>query len=238
MVTQLKLGDITANVVLKDIKNIHLSVYPPVGRVKISAPSYMSIETIRVFAISKLGWIKQQQAKLRGQERETPREYLDRESHYVWGKRYLMKVIECDEAPSVELKHNRMLLRIRPGTDEEKRGVILDAWRREQIKEAAPPLIAKWEPVLDVKVGRFFVQRMKTKWGSRTAGTHSIRLNTELAKKPLDCFEYIIVHEMMHLLEPTHNAHFLSLMDKFMPKWQFYREVLNQLPVRHETWEY
>lgn len=238
MVTQLKLGDITAKVVRKDIKNIHLSVYPPVGRVRISAPSYMSMETIRVFAISKLGWIKQQQAKLRGQERETPREYLDRESHYVWGKRYLMDVIECDEAPSVELKHNRMLLRIRPGTDEEKRGGSLNAWYREQIKNAAPPLIAKWEPVLGVKVERLFVQRMKTKWGSCTPGTHSIRLNTDLAKKPRDCFEYIVVHEMIHLLEPTHNARFVSLMDKFMPKWQFYREVLNQLPVRHEDWKY
>jgi predicted metal-dependent hydrolase len=237
MVT-LKLGDITATVTLKDIKNIHLSVHPPIGRVSISAPSHMSMETIRVFAISKLGWIKQQQAKIRGQERETPREYLDRESHYVWGKRYLMEVVEYDEAPSVKLKHSRMLLRVRPGTNEEKREGIVEAWRRDQIKKAAPPLIAKWEPVLGVKVERFFVRRMKTKWGSCTPGTRSIRLNTDLAKKPRDCFEYIVVHEMVHLLEPTHNAHFMSLIDRFIPKWQFYREMLNQLPVRHENWEY
>ena len=157
--------------VLKDIKNVHLSVYPPDGRVRISAPSRMSLDTIRVFAISKLGWIKQQQKKLRAQERETPREYLDRESHYVWGKRYLLKVIENDEAPSVELKHSRMLLRVRPGTDDEKRRAIVEEWYREQIKKAVPPLIAKWEPVMGVKVERFFVQRMKTKWGSCNAGT-------------------------------------------------------------------
>ena len=166
MVRQLKLGDIAVDVVLKDIKNVHLSVHPPTGRVRISAPSRMSLDNIRVFAISKLGWIKQQQKKLQEQERETPREYLDRESHYVWGKRYLLTVIESDQAPSVELKHNRMLLRVRPGTDEKRRQALVEGWYREQLKNAVPPLIAKWEPLLGVKVKRFFVQRMKTKWGS------------------------------------------------------------------------
>ena len=126
------------DVVLKDIKNIHLSVYPPTGRVRISAPSRMSLDTIRVFAISKLGWIKQQQQKLREQERETPREYLDRESHYVWGKRYLLKVVESDAPPAVELKHSKMLLQVRPGTDEAKKQAVLDEWYREQLKEACP----------------------------------------------------------------------------------------------------
>ena len=154
------------DVVLKDIKNIHLSVYPPTGRVRISAPSHMSLDTIRVFAISKLGWIKQQQKKLREQERETPREYLDRESHYVWGRRYLLTVTESDQAPSVELKHSRMLLRVRPGTDERRSR----PWSRNGIASSSRrrvrPLIAKWEPLMGVKVERFFVQRMKTKWGS------------------------------------------------------------------------
>jgi hypothetical protein len=238
MVTQIELGDITADVVLKDIKNIHLSVYPPSGRVRISAPSRMSLDTIRVFVISKRDWIKQQQQKLQEQERETRREYLDRESHYVWGKRYLLKVIEGDAAPSVVLQHSRMLLRVRPGTDARKKQAIVEAWYRRQIKQAVPPLIARWEPLIGVQIERFFVQRMKTKWGSCNYSACRIRLNTELAKKPRACLEYIVVHEMTHVLEPTHNARFVALMDQFMPKWQFYRDQLNRLPVSHEDWAY
>jgi len=213
-------------------------VHPPTGRVRISAPSRMSLDTIRVFAISKLGWIKQQQKKLREQERETPREYLDRESHYVWGKRYLLTVFESNQAPSIELKHSRMLLRMRPGTDERRRQTLVEGWYREQLKRALPQLIAKWEPLMGVKVARFFVQRMKTKWGSCSPETRGIRLNTDLAKKPRECLEYIVVHEMLHLLEPTHNVHFVALMDQFIPKWKFYRDQLNCLPVSHENWAY
>jgi len=238
MLKQLQLGDIAVDVVLKDIKNVHLSVYPPTGRVRISAPSRMSIDTIRVFAISKLGWIRQQQQKLQEQARETPREYLERESHYVWGQRYLLTIAEIDQPPLVELTHNQMRLSVRPGTREDKRQAIVEAWYREQLKQAVPPLIATWEPLMDVLVARFFVQRMKTKWGSCSPGTRSIRLNTDLAKKPRECLEYIIVHEMVHLLEPTHNRRFISLMNHFMPKWQFYRDELNGLPVRHENWVY
>lgn len=238
MVTQFNLGDIAVDVVKKDIKNIHLSVYPPAGRVRISAPLRMDIDTIRVFAITKLAWIKSQQQKLRAQEREMPREYLDRESHYVWGKRYLLKVEEKDAAPELELKHSKMILRIRPATSHERKQEILEAWYREQLKEAVPALLVKWEPLMGVKVGKLFVQKMKTKWGGCSPGTGSIRLNTDLAKKPPECLEYIIVHEMAHLLEPTHNNRFIALMDKFMPKWRFYKEELNRLPVRHESWDY
>jgi len=238
MVSQIKLGEIAVDVILKDIKNVHLSVYPPTGRVRISAPKRMSMDTIRVFAISKLEWIKRQQTKLRQQERETPREYLDRESHYVWGKRYLLTLSECDEPPVIELKHSRMLLRVRPGTDEGKRQSLVEAWYRARLKEAVPPLIEKWQPRLGVTVERFFVQRMKTRWGSCNHEARTIRLNTELAKKPAECLEYVVVHELVHLLEPTHNARFVALMDRFMPKWQFHRDVLNRLPVRGETWSY
>ncbi len=238
MVMQIELGDITVDVVLKDIKNIHLSVYPPSGRVRISAPARMSLDTIRVFAISKLDWIKRQQRKLQEQEREAPREYLDRESHTVWGNRYLLKVVEADEAPSVELQHSQILLRARPGADEAKKQAVLEEWYRQQLKQAAPPLIAKWEALMGVKIERFFVQRMKTRWGSCNPGARTIRLNTELAKKPRECLEYIIVHEAAHLLEPTHNARFVALMDRFMPNWQFYRDRLNRFPVSHETWGY
>ena len=238
MVTQIKLGDITVDVVKKGIKNIHLSVYPPTGTVRISAPLRMDLDNIRVFAIAKLDWIKNQQQKLCDQPRETPREYLNRESHYVWGKRYLLTVLESDGTPSIELKPSRMFLRVLPGTDEHKRQALVEEWYRTQLKQVVHPLIAKWEPLIGVKVKQFFVQRMKTKWGSCNSVAHTIRLNTDLAKKPQDCLEYIVVHEMVHILEPTHNARFVSLMDRFMPKWQIYREMLNRLPVRHEHWVY
>lgn len=238
MVTRLKLGTIAADVVLKDIKNVHLSVYPPDGRVRISAPSRMKLDTIRVFALSKLTWIKQQQKKLREQERETPREFIQRESHYVWGKRYLLVVKEADEAPLIELTPSRMLLRVRPETDETKRQEIVDAWYRDQLKRAVVPLLARWEPRIGVTVNQVFVQRMRTKWGSCNPRSGNIRLNTDLAKKPRECLEYIVVHEMVHLLEPTHNARFVALMDQFMPKWQHHRQTLNKLPLRYERWGY
>jgi hypothetical protein len=238
MITQIKLGDIAVDVVKKDIKNVHLSVHPPTGKVRISAPSRMSLDTIRVFAISKLGWIKQQQQKFREQDREASREYLDRESHYVWGRRYLLKVIERDTAPKVELKHNKMILQVRPSMSTGKKQTLLENWYRETLKDAIPSVIAKWEPLMGVRVERFYVQRMKTKWGSCSIGGGSIRLNTELAKKPRECLEYIVVHEMAHLLEPTHNSRFIALMDRFIPRWQFYRDQLNRLPVRHEDWGY
>ena len=238
MDTQLKLGDIAVDVVLKDIKNVHLSVHPPTGRVRIAAPPRMSLDSLRLFAISKLGWIKKQQKKLREQERETPREYLDRESHYVWGKRYLLKVVEEDAAPSVELKHSSMILRVRPGANDEAKQAIVARWYREQIKAAAPDLIAKWEPIMGVKVERVFVRRMKTKWGSCNARTRSIRLNTDLAKKPAQCLEYIIVHELVHLLERHHNGRFTALMDGLMPHWKQFRKLLNTAPLGHESWSY
>lgn len=238
MAERIELGGISADVLKKDIKNIHLSVYPPNGKVRISAPLRMKLDTIRVFAISKLGWIKQQQKKLREQERETPREYLDRESHYVWDRRYLLKVVERDLAPGVTLKHSQMIVQVRPGSSREKIEDVIGEWYRWQIRKSAPQLIAKWEPLMGVKVNRIFIQHMKTKWGSCNPVSGSIRLNTELAKKPSECLEYIVVHEMIHLLERTHNIRFISLMDSFMPKWQFYRKELNRLPVRHEDWRY
>lgn len=235
---RLELGEITVDVVLKDIKNVHLSVYPPLGRVRISAPKHMSLDTIRVFAISKLDWIKQQQTKLRAQEREIPREYVDRESHYLWGKRYLLTVIEGDGPPAIELKHSRIILRVRPQTTADKRQALFEEWYREQLKEAVPPLLARWQHLLGVNVERWFVQRMKTRWGSCNHRARTIRLNSELAKKPAECLEYIIVHELVHLLEPTHNPRFVALMDRFMPNWRFHRDALNSLPLRREAWSY
>ena len=238
MTTQIDLGGISVDVVRKDIKNVHLSVFPPTGRVRIAAPARMDLDTIRVFAVTKLGWIKAQQKKILAQERETPREYLDRESHYLWERRYLLEVVERDAAPLVTLKHRKLVLQVRPGSDELKRQEVLEAWYRVTLKRAMPALIAKWEPLMGAKVHRFFVQRMKTKWGGCNPRARSLRLNTELAKKPPECLEYIVVHEMAHLLEPTHGQRFRALMDRTMPAWEFHRAQLNRLPVRHEEWVY
>lgn len=238
MTTTIELSGITIDVVKKDIKNVHLSVYPPVGRVRISAPMRMSLETIRLFAISKLGWIKKQQKKLREQERETPREYLDRESHYLWGKRYLLKTIEEDAVPNVQIRHGTLLLRVRPGSNDATKEAIVASWYRQLLKTAVPPLIESWEHRLSVAVDRFYIRQMKTKWGSCNTKARTIRLNTELAKKPRECLEYVVLHEMLHLIEPTHNARFIDLLDRLMPQWKHCRDMLNRLPVRHEQWGY
>lgn len=236
MPERIELGQLIAEVVRKPIKHVHLSVYPPDGKVRISAPEQMDLDTIRVFTLSKLAWIKSQQRKMLGQARETPREYLDRESHVLWGRRYLLKLVEKDAAPLVEVRHKRLVLQIRPGTKAEYRAEILESWYREQLKQAVPPLIAKWEPLLGVRVARFYVQRMKTRWGSCNPEQQTIRLNTELARKPLEALEYVVVHEMTHLLEPTHNSRFTGLLDIQLPYWRQLKDELNQLPVRHEDW--
>ena len=238
MPTILELGGVKLDVRRKDIKNVHLSVYPPTGRVRISAPTHMSLDTLRLFAISKLGWIRTQQKKLREQDRETPREYIARESHFVWGQRTLLKVNESDDAPKVWLKHDKLYLRVRPGTNASRKREIVDEWYRGQVKEAVPALIAKWEPRVAIEVKRFYVRKMKTKWGSCNPQAQSIRFNTDLAKKPPDCLEYIVVHEMVHFLERTHNLRYIGLMDRFLPNWKFFREKLNSLPVSHESWLY
>jgi len=238
MATQINLGDIAVDVVFKDIKNVHLSVYPPDGKVRLSAPSRMKLDTLRAFVISKLGWIKQQQKNLQEQTRETPREFLDRESHYLWGTRYLLKVVEDAAAPTVVLKPGTMVLRVRPGASEEKKEAIIAGWYRQQIRRVAAELIPKWELVLGVKAEQLFIQRMKTKWGGCNTRLHTIRLNTELAKKPRECLEYVVVHELVHLLERHHNKRFVSLMDSYMPQWRQYRDMLNQAPLGHEDWEY
>ena len=238
MVSRIKLGEIAVDVVLKDIKNVYLSVYPPTGRVRITAPEHMNLDTVRVFAVSKLAWIQKQQTKHREQEREPVREYLDRESHYVWGRRYLLRIEEVGGAPAVELKARKMILRTRPGASTEARETVVSKWYREQLRAAVPDLLTKWEPIIGVSVERFFVRKMKTKWGSCNPARRSIRLNTDLAKKPAYFLEYVLVHELTHLLEKTHNHRFTALMDQFIPQWRDYREMLNTSPLTHEDWGY
>lgn len=232
------LGTSKVEVVFKPIKNVHLSVHPPAGRISVAAPDYMQLDTVRLFALARLGWIRQQQQKLAQQQREPEREYVERESHMVWGKRYLLKVIEAEAAPRVQLTPRQLRLHVRPGSDPTQRQQVLDAWYRQQVRDTAAPLLQHWQTRLNVTATRCYVQRMKTRWGSCNPLARTIRLNTELAKKPPQCLEYLIVHELMHLLEPTHNARFIALMDKFLPDWQRHRELINQLPLRHEAWKY
>lgn len=235
---QIELGNIKIDVEQKDIKNIHLSVYPPNGNVKIAAPERMDIDTIRVFAINKLKWIKKQQEIFKNQERETRREFLDRESHYFQGKRYLLTIIEQEAKPKVVLKHSEIELYIRPNTSTKKRKEIIDEWYREEMKKVIPTMLEKWENKIGVKTNDFGVKIMRTKWGTCNIEAKRIWLNLELAKKPLDCLEYIVVHELIHLLERSHNAVFVKYMNEFMPKWRFHRDELNKLPFRHTDWKY
>ncbi|MBC7876953.1 MAG: M48 family metallopeptidase [Anaerolineales bacterium] len=238
MVNQINVGGVPIDIIFKDIKNLHLSVHPPTGRVRIAAPSRTKLETIRVYAITKINWIKKHQQKLQEQERESPYEYVDRESHYVWGRRYLLKVNESNQLSSVKVQHKQLVLTIRPKNNVQKMDSVLSTWYREEVKALASSLIAKWEPIMGVTVGELRIRKMKTKWGSCKPQKKSILLNSDLGKKPRACLEYIVVHEMAHLLEPTHNTHFFALMDKFMPQWKYYKDQLNKLPVRHEEWKY
>ena len=235
---QIELGNIKIDVEQKDIKNIHLSVYPPNGKVKIAAPERMELDTIRVFAISKLQWIKKQQKVFINQPRETPREYLSKESHYFQGKRYLLDVIEHNDIPKVVLKHSKIELYIKPNTTTEKKKEILNQWYRTELKKKIPGLIEKWENKIGVQSNEFGIKKMRTKWGTCNIEAKRIWLNLELAKKPVECLEYIVVHELVHLLERSHNERFVKLMNEFMPKWRFYRDELNRLPFKHIDWKY
>lgn len=233
----IQLGEITISVTRKDIKNVHLTVHPPDGRVMLAAPSGTRLDVARAYAISKLGWIREQQNKLEKQARETPRQYIERESHFLWGRRYLMTVVYQESKPCVLLDHKRITLRVRPGSDTEKRAVVIHEWHKSMLHKIVPALIKHWEPKLKVKVAGYFLQRMKTKWGSCNLKTGHIRLNTELVKKPKDLIEYVIVHEMAHLIEPNHSDRFIAILDEHYPTWREARAELNELPLAAEMWK-
>jgi predicted metal-dependent hydrolase len=234
----LTIGGIHVEVVKKAIKNLHLTVHPPQGRVQIVAPERMQLDTIRLYAISKLPWLRRQIAELQAQARESSRAYVNRESHFVWGSRYLLKVIEREAAPTVEVHKRQLMLTIRPGTSEAHRHEILAAWHRAQVRAAVAPLLAKWQRILKVEAKAIFVRQMKTKWGSCKPGKSTIRLNTDLAKKPLACLEYALVHELAHLIEPTHSDRFRAILSRYLPNWPHLRAQLNRAPLAHEDWEY
>ena len=235
---QIALGGLKIDVTYKDIKNVHLGVYPPRGKVRISAPLRLDLDTIRIFAISRLGWIRKQQTKLSQQARESARDYVSRESHYYLGKRYLLNISEIEAAPKVILKHNAIEMQIRPGTTTERREAILDEWYRQRLKDIMPTIIRKWEIILIVKAKAFGIKKMKTKWGSCNRKAGRIWLNLELAKKPTSCIEYVIVHEMVHLLERKHGERFTAYLDKFLPMWKSNKEELNRSPLSHQEWSY
>lgn len=235
----LKIGEIEVEVVKKDIKNVHLAVYPPSGRVRMATPLGMEEASIRLYAIAKLGWIKKQQKKIRLQERENRREYITGETHYYKGGSYLLNVIYEDAPPKVVMRNKKYIeLHVRPGAGKHKREEVLRAWYREQLKAEVPALLEKWEQKIGVKAEDWGIRQMRTKWGSCSIEARRIWLNLELAKKPTICLEYIIAHELVHLLERHHNARFIALMDRCMPHWRRYKAALNSLPVRHEEWGY
>ena len=236
---QITVNDLVVDVVRKDIKHLHLAVYPPAGRVRVAAPLRVNDEAVRLFTIARLGWIKRQQARFAAQERQSAREYVSGESHYYQGHRYLLNVTYCDGTPTIVIRNNTILdLFARPGSDTAQREHILTTWYRRRLKEEIAPLITKWQTIIGVQVSAWGVKQMKTKWGTCNIAARRIWLNLELIKKPVHCLEYIIVHELVHLIERHHNERFVAYMNRFMPLWQYYREELNREPLGHETWEY
>jgi len=236
MSNTIRLGELSIRLTRKDVKHVHLTVHPPDGHVTLVAPKATRLEVARAYAISKLGWIRKQQAKLAAQAREPARQFVDRESHALWGRRYLMTVVQREMKPFVALDHKRITLTVRPGSGAQKRAKVVHQWHKSLLHEVVPVLIKKWEPKINVKVTGYFLQRMKTKWGSCNHRAGHIRLNTELVKKPKDLLEYVIVHEMVHLLEPTHSERFIEILGKHYPTWRDARAELNELPLTAEFW--
>jgi hypothetical protein len=236
---RISVAGLAVNVVRKDIKNLHLGVYPPNGRIRVAAPQSMDDEAVRLAVSTKLAWIKRQQKRFKDQERQPPRQYVYRESHYYFGQRYLLHVIEEDGPARIMIRNKTTLdLHIPKGTDITKRGQIMHAWYRKELKARIPDLIEKWEPIIGVNVTFWGIKKMKTKWGSCNSRAGRIWLNLELAKKPVQCLEFIVVHEMVHMLERHHNDDFKDIMDHLISQWRFYRDELNRAPLGHETWSY
>lgn len=234
----ISIANISIDVIRKDIKNMHLAVYPPEGRIRLSAPNNTDSEVLRLFAISRLGWIKKNIKSFKEQARETPRDYVSGESHFLQGKRYLLEIIEHEGYNKVEIGAKKIYLKLKPNTTTEQRSTIIREWYRKELKKQIPELLEKWEKVIGVKSNDWGVKQMLTKWGACNIEAKRIWLNLELAKKPTICLEYIIVHELVHLLERNHNDKFVSHMNKFMPKWRLHRDELNNLPVAHNDWGY
>jgi hypothetical protein len=235
----MSISGLSVEVVRKDIKNLHLGVYPPYGRVRVAAPLVVSDEAVRLAVIGKLGWIRKQKAKFAEQPRQSQREMVNGESHYFQGRRYRLRVHEQDGPPKVSLRGIASIdLFVRPGTSVTQREIVLQRWYRGQLKALIPPLLEKWQPMLGVQIADWGIKKMKTKWGSCNSAAQRVWFNLELAKKPIPCLEYIVVHELVHLLERNHTERFTTLMETHIPKWRQYREILNKTPLGHEEWSY
>jgi predicted metal-dependent hydrolase len=233
----LTVANLEVDVIYKNIKNLHISVYPPVGRVRVAAPSRMDADTIRLAVVQRLPWIKKQRDQLLSASRQTERRMLSGESHYVCGQRYLLDVSRTSGRPRVEIEGRTLWVVSKPGATEVQLRGVLERWYRRQLKAAIPPLIEKWQSRVGVEIEGTRVRRMKTKWGTYVAKSGTIWLNLELAKKPPQCLEYIIVHEMVHGLERGHGERFISLMDHHMPDWRQRRDELNGSPLANEDWK-
>ncbi len=234
----LKVSDLDVDVVYKDIKNLHLAVYPPLGRVRVAAPESMDQDAVRLAVVSRLGWIRKQQERIWSQARQSRRELVDGETHYVWGRKYRLRVLDGDSLHGVKTTADGWLeLGVRAGADRDARERKLDKWYREQLRQEVPGLIEEWAPRLCVERPAWRLKRMKTKWGTCQPDKQVIWLNTELARKPHDCLEYIVVHEMIHLLERNHTERFYELQERFLPSWRSKREALNALPLAEEEWD-
>ena len=231
--------DLEVLVVRKAIKNLHLAVYPPDGQVRVAVPLHIDDEQVRLAVISRLGWIRKQRADFATQPRQSTREMVSGESHYLFGTRYRLEVIWRRGRHEVIIE-NRTTLRllVNPGTTRAKRTLVLNEWYRGILKEAIPDLLAHWQPIIGVEVSGWGIQKMKTKWGSCNIEPRRILLNLELAKKPVECLEYIVVHELVHLHERHHNERFRTLMNKYMPQWRLYRDILKSEPLGHNDWRY
>ena len=234
--TFLTVAGIDVDVVYKEIKNLHIGVYPPLGRIRVAAPAGLDDDQVRLAVVQRLSWIKRQREQLQAAERQSIREMVTGESHYVWGTRHRLKIIERRGHSRVEIEGDRLLLYTPDGTSTHVRRELLDRWYREQLRQVIPSVLAKWEPKVGVTVPKWSIRRMKTKWGSCNRETGHIWFNTELAKKHPDCLEYLAVHEMTHLLERGHGERFTRLLDKNMPDWRPRRDRLNGAPLGHEQW--
>jgi predicted metal-dependent hydrolase len=235
----LTINGLPVRIVRKDIRNLHLGAYPPHGRVRVAVPLAVTDEAVRLAVVGKLGWIKRQQVKFNSQRRQSAREMVSGESHYFLGTRYRLRVIQQDGAPRVVLRNrSAMELYVQPGTRAEQRERVLHRWYRQQIKELIPPLLEKWQSPLGIQVADWRIKKMKTKWGTCSVEARRIWLNLELAKKPVQCLEYIVVHELVHLIERHHNDRFVSIMDKHLPQWRLHRQELNAAPLAQEAWDH
>jgi predicted metal-dependent hydrolase len=236
---QMMINGLDVEVVRKAIKNLHLGVYPPHGRVRVAAPLAVSDDAVRLAVIGKLGWIRRQRAKFEAQPRQSEREMVNGESHYFMGRRYRLRIIEHNGAGKVVLRNKAKIdLHVRLDASVEQREEVLLQWHRKELKAVVPSLLDKWQPVVGVQVANWGVKKMKTKWGSCNIDARRIWLNLELAKKPIQCLEYIVVHELVHLVERHHNERFTALMDAYFPQWRQCRAILNTAPLGHEDWGY